>query len=144
MLILGAQLEKLATKKRRGSRSSLGATDMKPPPWLDRTSTLLARLDPRGVESPSSRSAYVLPSSMTLRARKPASQGTSASTGSSPDGKKVYNQGRPAGEAATAIAAATADASSSSRESTPDTTSPPAVVKKLPRVILKVGPRPET
>ena len=81
---------------------------------------------------------------MTLRARKAASQGTSTSTGSSPDGKKAYNQSRPAGQAATTPEAAAEASSSSSPESTPEITPAAAVAKKLPRVILKVGPRPET
>jgi len=82
---------------------------------------------------------------MTLRVRKAESQGTSTSTGSSPDGKKAYNESRHAGQAATAPeAAAEAAASSSSPESTPETTPAAAIAKKLPRVILKVGPRPET
>jgi hypothetical protein len=55
---------------------------------------------------------------MTLRTRRPASH--------------------PVGEAA-------ADASSaSSPESTSEIAPAAAVAKKLPRVILKVGPRPET
>jgi histone deacetylase HOS3 len=74
---------------------------------------------------------------MTLRMRKPASQGTSNSGTASPDGKKAH-QSPPASEAATA-----ADTPSSPPESSPET-SPPVIAKKLPRVILKVGPRPET
>lgn len=91
------------------------------------------------------RATFVPPSSMTLRARKPAGPGTSSS---SPDRKKAYHQSHPVGDAA-AAAATTADApsslslSSSSRESAPEI-APAAVAKKLPRVILKVGPRPET
>ncbi|KAI0300365.1 histone deacetylase domain-containing protein [Russula brevipes] len=78
--------------------------------------------------------AFIPPSSMTLRARKPAGQGTPTGPATSPDRKKA-SQIRPVvGEAA--------DTASSS-ESTPETT-PAASAKKLPRVILKVGPRPET
>ncbi len=79
---------------------------------------------------------------MTLRTRKPASQGTSSSATdhtASPDPKEAANQGHPVGEVATA------DASSApSPESTPEIPPAAAVAKKLPRVILKVGPRPET
>ena len=75
---------------------------------------------------------------MTLRVRKPASSqgsstGAAVAGSASPDGKKAYPS-RPGGEAADA---------SSSPEPTPEAT-PTAVAKKLPRVILKVGPRPET
>ena len=77
---------------------------------------------------------------MTLRTRKPASiQGTSSSTtthATSPDRKKAVHQG----EVAAGIDASLA----SSPESTPEISPPAAVAKKLPRVILKVGPRSET
>ncbi|KAI9510610.1 Arginase/deacetylase [Russula earlei] len=123
-------LEKLA-KRRRGPRSSLGTADPKlPPSWLDRTSALLALLDPRGAEPPSIRSAFIPPSSMTLRARKYADQGITHPT--SPD-QKPY-QDNSAGDAS-------ADPGQSPG-STPGA-SLPAVLKKLPRVILKVGPRPD-
>jgi hypothetical protein len=81
---------------------------------------------------------------MTLRTRRPASRGTAASSTTttihptSPDRKKAAYQSHPVGEAA-------ADASSaSSPESTSEIAPAAAVAKKLPRVILKVGPRPET
>ena len=84
------------------------------------------------------------PSSMTLRTRKPATQGTSSSSvtanhQTSPDQKKASShRGHPVGEAA-------ADASSaSSPESTSEIAPSATIAKKLPRVILKVGPRPET
>ncbi|KAI0304494.1 histone deacetylase domain-containing protein [Multifurca ochricompacta] len=54
--------------------SSLGTADTQSPPWFDRTSALLALFDPRGAESSLGRSALIPPSSMTLRARKPANQ----------------------------------------------------------------------
>ncbi len=80
---------------------------------------------------------------MTLRTRKPASiQGTSSSTtthATSPDRKKAVHQGEVAADATGADAS-----SASSPESTPEISPPAAVAKKLPRVILKVGPRPET
>ena len=116
---------------------------MKQPPWLDRTSALLALLDPpRSPQSSSSRNAFVPSSSMTLRVRKPASSqgsltGSAVAGSASPDGKKAYPS-RPGGEAADA-----SSSPSSSPEPTPEAT-PTAVAKRLPRVILKVGPRPET
>jgi hypothetical protein len=79
---------------------------------------------------------------MTLRARKPAGQGTSSTNhATSPDRKKAY-QSHPVGEPA-AAASSSADASLSSPESTPEMAPAAAGEKKLPRVILKVGPRPE-
>lgn len=143
----------MAHKKRRGPRSSLGAIDAKPPPWFERTSALLALLDPRGAEPSSSRNVFIPPSSMTLRARKPAAgQGTTTTTSPapSPDGKKAAYQSRHVGEAAATADASPSSSSSSSSSSSPspepipETTPPHAVAKKLPRVILKVGPRPET
>ncbi|KAI0252391.1 histone deacetylase domain-containing protein [Lactifluus subvellereus] len=126
-------LEKLV-KKRRGPIPSVGTADAKSTPWFDRTAALLAVLDPRSAESSSTRGAFALPSPMTLRARQPAIQGAlSTSPAMSPDRTKV-DQNRPSGGVAVA---------SSSPESTPET-SPPTVTKKLPRVILRVGPRPET
>ena len=80
---------------------------------------------------------------MTLRVRKPASQGTPTS----PDRKRVcYTVVAAADANADADADADADALSSLSPpgSTAPETVPAAVTKKLPRVILKVGPRPET
>ncbi|KAI0252405.1 hypothetical protein BJV78DRAFT_1281750 [Lactifluus subvellereus] len=92
-------------------------------PWFDRTAALLAVLDLRSAEVSLSRSAFVPPSSMTLRARKQASASQGASSTSlaiSPDRMKVVDQSHPAGGAAV---------TSSSPESTPET-SPPTVTKK--------------
>ena len=80
---------------------------------------------------------------MTLRVRKPASQGTPTS----PDRKRVcYTVVAAADANADADADGDADALSSLSPpgSTAPETAPAAVTKKLPRVILKVGPRPET
>ena len=80
---------------------------------------------------------------MTLRTRRPASRDTASSTTTashptSPERKKAAYQSHTVGEAA-------ADASSdSSAESTFEIAPAAAAAKKLPRVILKVGPRPET
>ncbi|KAI9443126.1 Arginase/deacetylase [Lactarius indigo] len=124
-------LEKLA-KKRRGPISALGTNDDTPPPWFDRTLNLLALIDPRSAESSSSRSAFVPPSSMTLRTRKSNNQGTSTSPTRSPDRKKV-DKGRSTNDVADALP---------SSESIAEVEQPSAT-KKLPRVILKVGPPPE-
>ena len=82
---------------------------------------------------------------MTLRVRKPASQGTPTS----PDRKRVcYTVVAAADANADADADADGDADALSSLSPPGSTAPEtvpaAVTKKLPRVILKVGPRPET
>lgn len=124
------QLEKLA-KKRRGLISAFPTKDDTPPPWFDRTSNLLAILDPRIAESSSSRTAFIPPSSMTLRARKSNNQGTPTSPPMSPDRKKADNS-RHTDDVAEALP---------SSESITEA-EPPSVTKKLPRVILKVGPRP--
>lgn len=124
------QLEKLA-KKRRGPISAFAIKDDTPPPWFDRASNLLATLDPRSAESSSSRHAFIPPSSMTLRARKSNNQDT-PSPPVSPDRKKA-DRSRHVGDVADALLS-----SESINEA-----EPPGVTKKLPRVILKVGPRPE-
>lgn len=124
-------LEKLA-KKRRGPISALATKDDTPPPWFDRASNLLAILDPRSAESSSSRSAFIPPSSMTLRMRKSNNQGTSTSPTASPDRKKA-DKNRHTDDVADASLLSESIAEAE----------PPGVTKKLPRVILKVGPRPE-
>ena len=124
------QLEKLA-KKRRGPISALATKDDTPPPWFDRASNILAMVDPRIAESSSSRSAFMPPSSMTLRVRKSNNQGT-PSPPMSPARKKV-DKSRHTDDVADALLPT---------ESITEA-EPPGVTKKLPRVILKVGPRPE-
>lgn len=124
-------LEKLA-KKRRGPISALTTKDDTPPPWFDRASNLLAILDPRSAESSASRSAFIPPSSMTLRARKSNNQGTSTSPTASPDRKKA-DKNRHADDVADSLLLSESIAEAEL----------PSVTKKLPRVILKVGPRPE-
>lgn len=126
-------LEKLA-KKRRGTISALGTKDDITPPWFDRTSNLLAILDPRSLESSSSRNAFIPPSSMTLRTRKSNNQGASTSPTMSPDRKKV-DKSRSTDNVADALL-------SESSESITEV-KPSSVTKKLPRVILKIGSRPE-
>ncbi|KAI0269736.1 histone deacetylase domain-containing protein [Gloeopeniophorella convolvens] len=127
-------LERLA-KKRRRPKTSLGAPpDAPPPAWFDRTAALLARLDPAGAEPSSGRNAFIPPSTRTLRERRPVGQGPSTKPGASPRGKKTAAQSRAAG----VVASASSDSGSTESE-----VSPPTATKKLPRVILKVGPRPE-
>jgi hypothetical protein len=69
---------------------------------------------------------------MTLRARKSNYQGTPTSSPVSPERKKA-DKSRNTDDVADALLS-----------SEPITEAePPSVTKKLPRVILKVGPRPE-
>ncbi|KAI0055135.1 histone deacetylase complex protein [Artomyces pyxidatus] len=125
-------LEKLA-KKRRGPKTSLSAADARPPAWFDRTSALLALLDPLAAQ-PSAKNAFVPPSSMTLRTRKKPDSGVPTPIGSA---KKTT----PSSEAKPVLSSGS---SSSTLSDLSEPEAPSAVAKKLPRVILKVGPRPET
>ncbi|KAJ6487251.1 Arginase/deacetylase [Mycena vitilis] len=104
-----------ATKKKRGGRQSLVQANLYP--WLDRALSIFSSLD--GSPAPMPR-APPPPSSMTLRDRKKPN-----SAASSPHGK--------------AAATTTTDSaeSSSSEDSAPVSAS-----KKLPRVILRLGPAP--
>ncbi|KAH9065493.1 Arginase/deacetylase [Lactarius vividus] len=124
-------LEKLA-KKRRGPISALSTKEDIPPLWFNRASNLLTLIDPRSAESLASRSAFVPPSSMTLRTRKSNNQGTSTSPTMSPDRKKA-DKSRSTDDVASA---------SLSSESIAEVEQPSAT-KRLPRVILKVTPPPE-
>ncbi|KAJ7704976.1 histone deacetylase domain-containing protein [Mycena rosella] len=121
-------LEK-ATKKRRGGRPSLTPANVHP--WLERAVALFTSLDGSLAHSSASAPRAPLPpSSMTLRDRKkPNSAATSAA--SSPRGKAV---------AAAGEAEASSSDSSSSDDSPPPSAS--AAEKKLPRVILRLGPAP--
>ncbi|KAF8157895.1 histone deacetylase domain-containing protein [Crassisporium funariophilum] len=142
-----------ATKKRRGGRPSLpsqGALE----PWLERTLAIFAPLDASASLAATStpRAAVPLPpSSRTLRDR---SKGNSASTtpGPSPSAKRTKPSvakpvSKAPGEMKKVIAdaaeqdsTATATGQLSSLNSTEDVTSG---IKKLPRVILRLGKPPE-
>ncbi|KAJ7490690.1 Arginase/deacetylase [Mycena latifolia] len=113
-------LEK-ATKKRRGGRQSLPPTHLHP--WLERAVAIFSSLDASPAISAPPR-APLPPSSMTLRDRKKPN-----SAASSPRGKAV---------------APPAEASSSESSSSEDSPPPSAAGKKLPRVILRLGPAPGT
>ncbi|KAJ7456771.1 Arginase/deacetylase [Mycena galericulata] len=113
-------LEK-ATKKRRGGRQSL-LSQANLHPWLERAVEIFASLDASPTQHPAASRAPLPPSSMTLRDRKKPD-----SAASSPRGKPV-----PATEASSS------PESSSSEEGT----TPSAAAKKLPRVILRLGPAP--
>ncbi|KAF8215203.1 histone deacetylase complex protein [Mycena galopus ATCC 62051] len=111
-------LEK-ATKTKRGGRQSLPQANLNP--WLDRALAIFSSID--GSPPPTSTPrAPPPPSSMTLRDRKKPN-----STTSSPRGKP---------------AALTAEASAESSSS--EDSSQISAGKKLPRVILRLGPAPES
>ncbi|KAF7348121.1 Histone deacetylase HOS3 [Mycena sanguinolenta] len=111
-------LEK-ATKSKRGGRPSLPQVNVNP--WLNRALAIFSSID--GSPPPTSTPrAPPPPSSMTLRDRKKPN-----STVSSPRGK-------------TAASATEASAESSSSEDSPQVVSG----KKIPRVILRLGPAPDS
>ncbi|KAI0313788.1 Arginase/deacetylase [Amylostereum chailletii] len=124
-------LAKLA-KKRRGPKTSLSASDAHPPAWLERATALLAKLDPAVASS--TRTAFVPPSTRTLRARKPASP---------PPNSNAPVQALPLDAKAPTSTGSEETESSLSELSDEE---PPAIApqKKLPRVILKIGPAPST
>ncbi|KAJ7160264.1 Arginase/deacetylase [Mycena filopes] len=114
-------LEK-ATKKKRGGRQSLVPMNLHP--WLDRAVAIFTSLDTSPTYTPAVR-APPPPSSMTLRDRKKPDSATSS----------------PRGNAKTAVPApeASVESSSSSEE---EQLAPIGTGKKLPRVILRLGPEP--
>ncbi|KAM5535014.1 hypothetical protein V8D89_011387 [Ganoderma adspersum] len=136
-----------ATKKRRGGRPSQNTP---PAPWLARTIEVFASIDSSHT-LPAHPRAPVPASDRTLRDRKPANGNNSGrSSPSVSSGKQVAPRktnaarGRPS--------TTTEPTSSSSDESelsdVPSGTTPEkeameeSAVKKLPRVILKLGPAP--
>lgn len=130
-------LEKLS-KKRRGPKTSLSTADPDTIAFLDRTTALLSLFDPASNYLSSVKDTPVPPSSMSLRSRRKADSSSSAAvraehqTFTKSDARKT----------------GTKDASLSSSASMSTTSesdmSPPVMVKKLPKVILKVGPPPKS
>ncbi|PPQ77079.1 hypothetical protein CVT25_014892 [Psilocybe cyanescens] len=143
-----------ATKKRRGGRPSLpskGSVE----PWLERTLTIFSSLDEsasRATASTPRSAAFVPPSSRTLRDR---TKGKNAVPGPSPSSKGVKRAstkakqevvGASEGYRGTEIKSgdesfASTDSSPLSSPSSTEDEAPP--VKRLPRVILKLGKPPE-
>lgn len=116
--LIDPQLEK-ATKKKRGGRQSLAQANIHP--WLDRALAIFSSLDGSPVQTAAPR-APPPPSSMTLRDRKKPNSAASS----------------PRGKPAASTTGAASSAESSSSEDPPSS----AVGKKLPRVILRLGPAP--
>lgn len=118
-----------ATKKRRGGRPSLSATPLEP--WLQRTLDILATID----SSPPPQKPVIPPSSRSLRERQKTEVPRSTSGKLSKTGKKkaLPITDESLGETSdNVLSDATSETLSSGLEGT----------KKLPRVILKLGPGP--
>ncbi|KAK7462250.1 histone deacetylase [Stygiomarasmius scandens] len=163
------KIEAVMKKKRRGGRVSLpGASDASAA-YLARTLEVLNALDPLGVVASTtpSRSVPLGPSSMTLRERKKptsAASGVASSSASASARKPAATKKGPAGvethksidepsaSANTSLVMAESDLSELSDGSLSDVEDndiptenverKPLDVKKLPRVILKLGPNP--
>ncbi|KAF8887148.1 histone deacetylase complex protein [Infundibulicybe gibba] len=130
------KLEK-ATKKRRGGRRSMTAAPEDT--WLERTLELLPTLDSSPAILP--RAVPAAPTSRTLRDRKKPPSGAppiSSTKGGSPKSKRgnspnriVPQCSRPAG-----------GVSPTESGSTDEDRHLPVVEKKLPRVVLRLGPPP--
>ncbi|KAI9058523.1 Arginase/deacetylase [Trametes sanguinea] len=132
-----------ATKKRRGGRPS---QTVPPEPWLARTVELFASIDSSHTVTAAPR-APVPPSNRTLRERKPPS--STSTTSAKPRSSKSPEQNGAKAEKRTTQSKASAVPSSGSESDLTDVTSGTAsdkesasTAKKLPRVILKLGPAP--
>ncbi|KAI8978747.1 Arginase/deacetylase [Trametes punicea] len=133
-----------ATKKRRGGRPS---QTVPAEPWLARTVELFASIDSSHTIPAASR-ASVPPSNRTLRERKPISSASTSSTkngsSTSPGKQEEIKHGTRPEMARTSTAPTSASegnltdvTSRMASEREADTST-----KKLPRVILKLGPAP--
>ncbi|KAI0715688.1 Arginase/deacetylase [Cerioporus squamosus] len=121
-----------ATKKRRGGRPS---QTVPPAPWLARTVELFASIDSSHT-IPAVPRAPIPASNRTLRDRKPADGSNRASPATSPGKKPAANKARPS------VAAASASEESDLTDVSTASEREDTVPKKLPRVILKLGPAP--
>ncbi|KAG6872233.1 hypothetical protein C0995_011737 [Termitomyces sp. Mi166 len=120
------KLEK-ATKKRRGGRPSL--TPAADEPWLERTVEIFQSLDTnaKALSPAASSRSLVPPSTMTLRDRKSGNFTPSASPRRGADRKP-----------SSMSPSSSLESSSGSSSSEGEVSAP----KKLPRVILRLGPDP--
>ncbi|KIY53532.1 Arginase/deacetylase [Fistulina hepatica ATCC 64428] len=146
------QLEQ-ATKKQRGRKSQ---TDVRgngksagDDAWLARVSAIFRTLEVDIPKPPPRVRAPVLPSSMTLRQRgKKEVVDSSASTASQsstmPPAVAIASaQGEPGSEVGIDTDSLSSSSSSSLEVPVSRMTGPTNVPKKIPRVILRLGPRPE-
>ncbi|KDR83112.1 hypothetical protein GALMADRAFT_238934 [Galerina marginata CBS 339.88] len=144
-----------ATKKRRGGRPSLPAQGSLEP-WIERTLAIFGPLDESASQSTSSAprsSAPIPPSSRTLRDRTKAKDSTPGSSPSANRTKPVSttspkSKAKPPAPVLTANLGSGGGGSASTGSS--PLTSPgssgdeaPSPIKKVPRVILKLGKRPD-
>ncbi|KAG5642540.1 hypothetical protein DXG03_002578 [Asterophora parasitica] len=150
-----AKLEKATKKRGRGGRASVG-TPGPPEPWLERTLELFNSLDSgvrKAATSAPSRT-LVPPSTRTLRERKSRGTGASPTPSPSPSLQRTVSdvntnavEGRGKVKAEPTISSSSESAgtegsnsSSSNSEGDPSVSVGPG--KKLPRVILRLGPDP--
>ncbi|RDX53444.1 Arginase/deacetylase [Lentinus brumalis] len=121
-----------ATKKRRGGRPSQTAS---PAPWLARTVELFASID-TSHNIPAAPRAPIPASNRTLRERKPANGSNRTSPATSPGKKSAASKARPS------VAATSASEESDLTDASTSSEREGSAPKKLPRVILKLGPAP--
>ncbi|KAI0667672.1 Arginase/deacetylase [Trametes maxima] len=128
-----------ATKKRRGGRPSQTAI---PEPWLARTTEIFASIDSSHTV-PAAPRAPIPPSSRTLRERKLPNGATATNTKASPETSPGKTASAKGGVRTRPPALVTSGSESDLTDITSGTTSGDEVTsKKLPRVILKLGPGP--
>ncbi|KAI0647911.1 Arginase/deacetylase [Trametes meyenii] len=126
-----------ATKKRRGGRPSQTAY---PEPWLARTAEIFASIDSSHTTPAAAPRAPIPPSSRVLRERKPPGSATTASAKASP----ATSPGNSGGARTRAPAPVTSGSESDLTDISSGTASGDEVTsKRLPRVILKLGPAPD-
>ncbi|KAI0372304.1 Arginase/deacetylase [Pilatotrama ljubarskyi] len=131
-----------ATKKRRGGRPSQTVPSE---PWLARTVELFTAIDSSHVV-PAAPRAAIPPSGRTLRERRPPSSTSTASVKASPatsPGKKGETKNGARAKKTQASAPPTSGSESDLTDITSGGTSEGEATKKLPRVILKLGPAPK-
>ncbi|KAF8058708.1 histone deacetylase complex protein [Lyophyllum atratum] len=132
-----------ATKKRRGGRTSLG-TPGTAEPWLERTVEIFNSLDASAKQQTLSRGPATT-TSMTLRDRKAKSANTTPTPSAGPqrtgsDAKKIAKAKSIA--LAPSVSGGTVSAGSSSSNEGDFERGPAELPKKLPRVVLRLGPDP--
>ncbi len=133
------QLEK-ATKKRRGGRASLQAAPTAQEPWIERTLEIFSSIDSTPPPAHAVPVAPALLMSLRDRTKKPADN--PVATDKNKPGKKAAAQ---AAKEVTVLKQLS-DISSGSesdavgQQSVPNLPAPTG--KKLPRVVLKLGPKP--
>jgi histone deacetylase HOS3 len=158
MLYLSYQLEKTTTKKRHGARKSLSGSESESvEPWLERTLEILSTFDttaspPRKTPIPAQ------PIWMTLRERKPKSKSGSPAPAPAPAPPPTHSPSPSPSPSPSMNRVVSGHATRKSGNSDEEKASTSAITammsrsgsesadlevpKKLPRVILRLGPRP--